>query len=196
MAGELDSDRNIYIIKDGHRTGEILGQMFTRYSFFSSKNELIKSTIDPNNDTGNIFLTEVQATVPLLTDYIGFRGLENSGKNFGRYDFKSNGISEVQEMSKEAFNVDLYYYRGMPISISGKTYYGTARDVGNYAAGYIAARNGLGIISTLLGFDIYQSYTMKRLEIEPPVSRVPQLWGYWQGYGEYLKKNSVQIKAF
>ena len=76
---------------------------------------------------------------------------------------------------------DEYYYRGMPITIGGKTTYGTARDIGNYAAGYIAGRKGLGIVPTLFGFDVYQG------SIEPPVSRIPQLRGHSLGIIDHFK---------
>lgn len=32
--GEANSDKNIYIMKNGKRSGDILGQMLTEYSFF------------------------------------------------------------------------------------------------------------------------------------------------------------------
>ena len=184
ISGEVNDDKNIYIVTDGERTGEVLGEMFSQYSFFDTEGNVVHSNIDPADMSGDNFLADIQANPPSLLDYISPAEKEDnkSGKNFGHYDFKSNGKSksELQNMSQK--ERDAYYYRGMPINIGGKTTYGTARDVGNYAAGYFAARKGLGILSTLLGFDAYQSWTSGRFEKEPPVSRIPQIRGYYHGF--------------
>lgn len=53
---------------------------------------------------------------------------------YGKYDFKRIGISKG-DINDNA----TYYYRGMPIRAeNGKTIYSSARDIGNYTAGYIA----------------------------------------------------------
>ena len=104
-----------------------------------------------------------------------------SGRNYGRYDFKSNGKTKEELKNMSNAECDAYYYRGMPITIGKTTTYGTARDIGNFAAGYIAGRKGLGIVPTLCGFDIYQG------SIEPPVSRIPQLRGHFFGIIDHFK---------
>ena len=70
--------------------------------------------------------------------------------------------------------------RGMPLSILGGKI-GTARDVGNFAAGYLAARKGLSYRATMRAFDLYQNYQNGTTSGEPPVSRWAQMLGF--GYG-------------
>ena len=47
--GEANSDKNIYIMKDGKRSGDILGQMLTEYSFLDDEGNVTKSI---ENDWG------------------------------------------------------------------------------------------------------------------------------------------------
>ena len=42
VGGTLNKDRNIYIVKDGKRTGDVLGQTMTDYSFLMKKAMLLK----------------------------------------------------------------------------------------------------------------------------------------------------------
>ena len=42
VGGTLNKDRNIYIVKDGKRTGDVLGQTMTAYSFLMKKAMLLK----------------------------------------------------------------------------------------------------------------------------------------------------------
>ena len=70
--------------------------------------------------------------------------------------------------------------RGLPLSILGGKI-GTARDVGNFAAGYLAARKGLSYGATMWAFDLYQNYQNITTSGEPPVSRWAQTLGF--GYG-------------
>ena len=182
--GDLNRDKNIYILKNGERSGEILGKMYSQYSFFDEDGNVVKSVIDPNNQSGNNFLNDVYQNTPSIDEYIKpieDYSINKSGRNYGRYDFKSNGKTKTELEKMHSDKRDEYYYRGMPITIGGKTTYGTARDIGNYAAGYIAGRKGLGIVPTLFGFDVYQG------SIEPPVSRIPQLRGHSVGIIDHLK---------
>lgn len=182
--GDLNRDKNIYILKNGERSGEILGKMYSQYSFFDEDGNVVKSVIDPNNQSGNNFLNDVYQNTPSIDEYIKpieDYSINKSGRNYGRYDFKSNGKTKTELEKMHSDKRDEYYYRGMPITIGGKTTYGTARDIGNYAAGYIAGRKGLGIVPTLFGFDVYQG------SIEPPVSRIPQLRGHSLGIIDHFK---------
>ena len=74
-----------------------------------------------------------------------------NARNNHTYDFKAtNGTSH------KIPGIDIY--RGMPIGINGKgqTVFSSARDIGNIAAGYIAAINGMTWGASRIAFDAYQ----------------------------------------
>jgi RHS repeat-associated protein len=171
--GTQNRDRNIYIMKDGERTGEILGQTFTKYSFFDEKGNVVAgAVINPNDSSGQDFIDDIKSNTPTLIQYIP------NAVNREEYDFKSKGGNDPTN-----------HYRGMPIKdAKGNTVYGTARDVGNYVAGYVAGRNGLNFILTRAGLDAYN--TLKNgngiWTPEPMVSRSAQDAGYYAGTRQLL----------
>lgn len=71
--------------------------------------------------------------------------------------------------------------RGMPLSILGGKI-GTARDVGNFAAGFFAASLGFTGKTTRKAFDFFQNITTPGCTTgEPPVSWWAQQLGYDYG---------------
>lgn len=132
---------------------------------------MVGARIDLRDRSGQKFFDEEIRRVDIVTYAL------NAG-NKGRYDFKMRGWPSMQakEMSEE-----VYTYRGMPFQ--GKI--ASARDIGNYAAGYVAGAHGLSWISTRLAFDAYHSYKHGRLEAEPAVSQAAQWEGYKVGWSEY-----------
>ena len=71
----------------------------------------------------------------------------------------------------------------MPISLlNGKI--ASARDIGNFAAGYLAARNGIPKNLTMFAFDMYNNYQNNTITGEPLVSKQPQQLGYYYGLRE------------
>lgn len=66
----------------------------------------------------------------------------------------------------------------MKISIKGETYIASARDIGNFAAGYVAGQNGLSWLGTRLGFDFYESIQKKGISREGKPSQYAQFRGY------------------
>ena len=104
--------------------------------------------------------------------------MSNAG-NGGKYDFKSRG-----NRSKDQ-SVDQYNYRGMPLSgvkgIEGSRVYGSARDVGNFAAGFVSAARGLDWGQMRIGFDFYQSHKNAGTTQEAMVSQAAQRLGYEKG---------------
>ena len=119
-----------------------------------------------NDKSGDEFIARFQNNDIPLHRYVFDNPKENgnlSGRHTGNCDFKHG--ADVN--------------RGMPLSILGGKI-GTARDVGNFAAGYISGANGIPFVMTRLAFDAYQS------GIEPPVSRLAQNMGYFMGYYHYL----------
>ncbi|MEL3912920.1 hypothetical protein [Treponema pedis] len=72
---------------------------------------------------------------------------------------------------------------------NGNKIFGTARDVGNYAAGYIAGKKGLSWFGTRAGFDFYQLRDNGWPPREGQESQAAQLKGFNDGQHEYLKAN-------
>ena len=143
--GSINKDKNIYIIdNEGKRTGETLGKMLTNYSFFYDEGIVAKGAIiNPDDNRGKDFLSNMVDNPINLLEYIFDK--EKGGRDCGDMDFKRNLVPE--ELKGDDEKSRIYYYQGMPLSdapgISDKNVYGTARDVGNYTAGYMAGSNGL-----------------------------------------------------
>ena len=79
-------------------------------------------------------------------------------------DFKKRGIANRGKQS-----VDQYMYRGMPFKDQdGRIYYATARDIGNYSAGYVAGTAGQGWVASRKAFDA--------LRVFSKVDQVKKLW--------------------
>ena len=155
IGGNLnDNDRNIYIYtknRNGHYTikGKSIGESTSLTSFYNSdtKSWMIGSKIDLNDNSGRIFLNKMASENVTLYDYM------RNATTDSPYDFKSTNGG-----SKPVQNIDIY--RGMPIG--GKTFdrkllISSARDIGNIAAGLVAAKNGISWKAARIAFDTYQS---------------------------------------
>lgn len=105
----------------------------------------------------------------------------NDARNNHPYDFKATNGNEHNDPT-------LDHYRGMPIGTAkdGTPLYSSARDIGNMAAGYIAAANGLPWNIARVGFDTYQSYTNGKPAIEGISTQNAELYGYALGYTRNL----------
>ena len=175
--GVLDNDKNIYIVNDKYDSNKekILGQMLTKYSFFDDENKFVDgAVINMNDNAGDDFIKDFITNTPSIVTYIFDE--ENTGRNGGRYDFKAWGTKHMKEQQKNT-----HYYRGYNVFLGAKRYIASARDIGNFAAGYISGVNNIPLIFTKLAFTIYGG------EIEPPVSQWPQNFGYYYGYYEFIK---------
>lgn len=94
--------------------------------------------------------------------------------NFAQLGFKTRDINErPEDMSREQ-----YVYRGM--LLDGKI--ASARDIGNYAAGYVAGDNGLSWETARLGFDGLESYQQGRLATEGMTTQSAQRLGHNRSY--------------
>lgn len=139
-------------------------------SFYDSDNgEWTKdSHIDPNDESGQRFLTEMTGeNTPGVIDY----AINAWSKH--KYDFKTtNGTDN--------YNASLDIYRGMPMGKTavGETIYTSARDIGNIVAGYVSAANGLPWAFTRMGFDGYQSYQDSKFTTEGVSSQNAQAYGW------------------
>ena len=182
VGGTLNSDRNIYIVKDGKRTGDILGQTMTDYSFFSEEGNVVEGAIiNPADNSGQEFLDGLKSNNPSLITYM-FNAAH--GK---KYDFKVQGGADNKNVN-----------RGMPINVDGKTVFASARDVGNYAAGYVSGRKGLSWTVTRLGFDGYQTGIKNAIKgnwiTESNVSQSAQKLGFNAGVKQYNKDKTFQMQ--
>ena len=156
VGGDLkDKDRNIYIysIQDGQMVrGESIGITTSITSFYNSDSNggkgtwAIGSVINPNDQSGNDFLSNIIGNSPAMIDDYAM-----NARTGHKYDFKvTNGTENAIE------GIDIY--RGMPIGkkANGQIVYTSARDVGNIAAGYIAGSNGMPWAAARIAFDCYQ----------------------------------------
>ena len=158
VGGILNRDRNIYIFdkdKYGKYTikGKSIGVTSSTTSFYNSDYNkgkgswAIGATINPKDRSGKDFLNKMISKDITLDDYI------DKARNNRPYDFKvTNGSGSV-------VSTDLkYVYRGMSIGKTafGQKIYTSARDIGNIAAGIVAAKNGIPWRDARIAFDVYQ----------------------------------------
>ena len=180
IGGTLNTDRNIYLYSRPAKGGPMIrgksiGLSTSTTSFYDSDKQAwaIGSTINPKDRSGENFLSYIiKKRPPLFNDYM------MNARNNGLYDFKiSNGTATKADDDDKI-------YRGMPIGFtaSGKTLYTSARDVGNIAAGYMAAINGMTWEASRLAFDGYQSLTSNKMEIEGISTRNAEYYGWRLGY--------------
>ena len=155
VGGDLnDNDLNVYVgtmQEDGTFIKESsIGMTPVITSFYDTDKEIwaTDSYIDPNDMSGEIFFSNIlRDPPPLFDDYMinAFGG--------HKYDFKTTNGTANFISDKHG-----YIYRGMPFghTTNGKRIYTSARDIGNMAAGYIAAINGMGWKDSRIAFDLYQ----------------------------------------
>jgi RHS repeat-associated protein len=174
--GKLDNDRSIYLVDGkGKKTKNTIGRTLTKYSFFDEEGEAVKgAVIDTKDNSGKDFIRKMDKSSITAGEYAFW------ARNTKKYDFKYLGYSSDEG------STDIYYNRGMKLDgirgVEGSNVYGSARDVGNYVAGMICAKNGLNWIETRAGFDAYQSIVNKKLSIESQVSQSAQYLGF-KSYG-------------
>ena len=179
VGGTVDvGDCNVYVVGKDYNTkrdgkpqnAHILRQTVTPYSFCDEKGKVMTgSVIDMNDKSGDSFIARFQNNEIPLGNYVFDNPHKEgnlSGRNGGNCDFKFFG--DVN--------------RGMPLSILDGNI-GTARDVGNFAAGYLSGSHGIPFSLTRIAFDGLQN------GIEPPVSRSAQNIGYFTGYYQFLIQN-------
>ncbi|WP_024468068.1 RHS repeat-associated core domain-containing protein, partial [Treponema pedis] len=132
--GEVNSDKNIYIMKDGKRSGDVIGQMLTEYSFFDDDALVKGAVIDTNDMSGSDFLNDIEKNTPDLFSYM------YNARNGEKYDFK-----DIEKGDRKGNDLNKHRHRGMQLGTdkNGNKLFGTVRDVGNYTAGYVAGKNGL-----------------------------------------------------
>ena len=192
MDGKLDGDLNIYVftVRNMQRVVlYILGQSLTETSFydpdgfnpFTNKQGIFRGTIDQLDLSGSCFLDEIMNNTPGLFDYMW-----NATTN-RLYDFKKWGYVE----GKDDIN---YLYRGMPLGKRGnKVIYGSARDVGNIAAGYMAGVHGIPWELARKAFDGLESHQNKKTSIEGISTQNAQALGWKMGKMEFAARGLPNI---
>jgi hypothetical protein len=186
VGGEANSDKNIYVVgADGKRTGEVVGQMLTEYSFHREDGSAVTGTnINLNDKSGqNFFNNEIKN--------IGLFKYISNAKGGEPLDFKHRGLNDRTEST----SIEQHHYRGM--SFNGKI--ASARDIGNYAAGYVAGKSGFSWNSSRFAFDALQTkqdkgtwntvlfYPFNRVKEGQPTQRAERI-GYNDGYSIYKQK--------
>ncbi len=156
IGGDInDKDRNIYVYTQDENDeytikGESIGVSATMTSFYNSDDKNPSNRwggiINPKDNSGILFLNDIMVkNTPNLIEYMYY------ARNGEKYDFKvTNGTNSVID------GIDPQ--RGMPLTTNskGEITYASARDIGNMAAGYIAARNGIPWKTARKAFDFYQ----------------------------------------
>ena len=178
--GALDNDKNIYIIEHGKRTGNILGKSLTKYSFFGSDNKVVVGAqIDISDKSGQIFFDK--DIVKSKIDVIYYMANATGGQ---KYDFKTIGIK-----NRGNLNWTQYSYRGMPFTDeNGNKFIASARDIGNYSAGYMAGISGQGWEASRAAFDALESVQNGRFSTEDMVSQAAEKAGFDRGHKKYWQQ--------
>lgn len=150
VGGNLnDGDKGIYVLDKNGKRGEKIGESLTMYSFYNAdkqdgKNQTgWKGTIDTkSNESGSLVVGFKSKAVD---EYIvTYMMNATDGKE---YDFKRKGDPESNDRNE--------HHRGSLFGrkSDGTAVYASARDAGNYSAGYIAGLKGLNWVETRIGFD-------------------------------------------
>lgn len=181
VGGDLeDKDKNIYVysIEDGDLVrGKSIGESDLISSFYNSDDGAWStgSIIDPKDNSGIDFFNSFNNEEPSVTDYMA------NATGYGKYDFKRAGVTK-----EDGKDNPTYYYRGMPIRTeNGKTIYSSARDIGNYAAGYIAGHLQIRWDWTRRQFDKLQSKQTGYSVVEGYSTQNAQ----WRGWNAGLKSS-------
>ena len=175
VGGTINQDLNIYLVDENeNKSNNVVGSTLTPYSFFGDNGKVIKGAIiNPQDYSGQRFIDkEIIADNPSILYY-----MPNAvgGK---KYDFKTRGMNNNLNIIEK----EQYKYRGMPFKdAQGKIVFASARDIGNYGAGYIAGKFGMDWKTARIGFDGLQSIQEGRLSHEGMTTQKAERLGYEAG---------------
>ena len=182
IGGETDDDRNVYLTNGNERT--IIGATLTNYSFFKDDGSpQIGAQIDLSDNTGQEFLNSVMA-MPTNEILLLYYALNAWGGQ--KYDFKRKNAKD-EEQKKD----NLYHNRGMRVAVDGIEYIMSARDVGNFGAGYMAGQNGLPWKVARTAFDALQSIQDTKISTEGLPTVLAERAGFESGRRK-LKNEFIQ----
>jgi hypothetical protein len=195
-----DGNNGIYLADDKGdydiNTSQHIANSLTPRSFMGDDNKAVEgAVISPGDLSGNNFLNDLMGeNEPGLINYM-YNGI--GGK---KYDFKTTGPNgEVNWMKDNVPDSEKaqYPYRGVLFSvdtgnkIDNVTVVASARDVGNFGAGYIAGNNGLTWGTARLGYDALQSNQQGTFTTEGQTTQQAQRVGHNVGIKSTL---SVRLK--
>jgi filamentous hemagglutinin len=179
--GTPNDDKGIY----NQKTGEKIGESYTKYSFFNEEGKPQKGAIiDTKDNSGKEFLANTEWVPTGLYHYFA-----KSGK---AYDFKTNDMPDGLTPN-EQYN---YHLRGMPVNGTkmdnnfNVNTYGSARDIGNYQAGWKFYDYKPDIKEMRESFDGYNSSTRDSEAKEKPNSTIPQT----NGFNDNKKQNQKKVR--
>ncbi|MDR2008629.1 MAG: RHS repeat-associated core domain-containing protein, partial [Alphaproteobacteria bacterium] len=191
QGGELDKDRNIYIYtqdKNGEYTirGKSIGKSKLITSFYYSEKETwaLGSIIKPNDNSGKNFFASFNKEEPSITDYM------EKAIGGGKYDFKRSGATK----GDANYDNPTYHYRGMPVEVDkdGTIVYSSARDIGNYTAGYIVGIMVLRWDWARKKFDELESKQQGHPAVEGFSTQNAEYQGWNEGFN---KANNTPLKS-
>ncbi|WP_336687738.1 RHS repeat-associated core domain-containing protein [Chryseobacterium bernardetii] len=199
-----DGNNGIYLADDKGdydiNTSQHIANSLTPRSFMGDDNKAVEgAVISPGDLSGNDFLNDLMGpNEPNIIKYMA------NGKGNEQYDFKTNGPDgEAGGTDKrpEGMTVTQYTYRGVLFSVDtgdktdNVTVIASARDIGNFGAGYIAGNNGLNWGTARSGFDALQSVQDGKLSTEGQTTQQAQRVGHNVGYKKYNDRRVNTYKS-
>ena len=189
--GQANSDRNIYL-NYGTEGQSVIGTMLTEYSFMNDEGKPVEgAVIDMGDTSGQEFLeNNFIGKNPRLISYAA------KALPYGEYDFKSLGITRKTEDNI----ADKHRHRGMKLVVDGIEYIASARDVGNFAAGYVAGWHLISWEDTRKSFDLLETVTKffstwePKWYIEGQPSQLAQYVGYSKGFQDAIAPLTMQYE--
>ena len=189
VGGNLgDKDKNIYVYTMTYGSlarGKSIGESELISSFYNSDEKAwaIGSIINPNDNSGMDFLFSFMNEQPTITDYMA------NATEGGKYDFKRIGYDQA------SMNIRTYYYRGMPIGMhDGRIIYSSARDIGNYTAGYIAGSLQIKWEWARKQFDRLESQQNKKPSVEGYSTQNAEYDGWTNGLEDSFRYSWRTLK--
>lgn len=181
--GEQNDDQSVYLVEGGNR--KAIGTTLTPYSFFSESGQaVVGAHIDFSDKSGQDFLNKITSRTPGLINLLWYMVNALGGND---YDFKRNGANDAN------YNNEIYHNRGMKVNVNGKDYIMSARDIGNYAAGFMAGQNGISWSSARWAFDKLESYQQGKPSTEGLPTSTAERKGFDSGRS---KAKSLIINYF
>ena len=203
VSAKDDGNNGIYRADDKGNydveTSDHIANSLTPRSFMGDDNKAVVGAVISFGDlSGNDFLNDLMGpNEPNIINYM------KNGVGGAKYDFKTNGpngeVNGIQEIPKEERAA--YTYRGVLFSVDtgdkadNVAVVASARDVGNFAAGYIAGNNGLTWGTGRLGFDALQSWQQGGLATEGQTTQQAQKVGHTLGHKNYNNRRAAVYKS-
>ena len=140
-----DGDNGVYVLGSlGQLNMKKIGDSLTPWSFFKEDGTaMVGANIDLSSDEFNRMFESYSNINPDIISYM------MNATGGGLFDFKTWGIENIHPDDR-----DSYKYRGGMF----KNKIVSARDMGNYVAGFAAARFGLAPEQARFGFDALETY--------------------------------------